>query len=111
MLNTNKINKETLKALGLLLRNNKGLNEMKIHAGKQFLTESKKEFCEKVLELLEAGTLLQIQYITREGYFGQTMNIDYAMKLTDIKSIDVQEYAEAKRPQTRAEAISNWTLD
>jgi hypothetical protein len=110
MLNTTKINKETLKSLGNLLRNNKGLNKMIIKNGGHEVITDKKEFCKEVLNLLKNNNLLQLAYVQRKGYYGQTTNFDCALKYTDVEEITVSVYVEQTEPLTRWEAMSkgNW---
>jgi hypothetical protein len=109
MLNTNKITKETLKALGQLLRNNKGIKTLDIlNNGRKSFEGNKKEFCNEVLNLLESGKLLQISLVTRKGYFGNTqININNYLNDSDIEEINVSVYTEAIKKADPTE----WTLD
>ena len=109
MLNTNKITKETLKALGQLLRNNKEIKTLDIlNNGRKSFEGNKKEFCNEVLNLLESGKLLQICLVTRKGYFGNTqININNYLNDSDIEEINVSVYTEA----IKKAAPSDWSLD
>lgn len=109
---SNKVTKESLSILGDLLRNNKGIKKLDIiNQGRESFEDNKKDFCFKILELLESGKLLQISVLKDRGYFGMTSpNIANYIDSKIIEEITVSVYVERKEPQTRWEAMrsQNW---
>jgi len=108
MLNTNKITKENLQTLGNLLRNNKGIKTLNILNEGSNSFETKKEFCNEIINLLESGKLLQVVCITRSGYFGETrINLNNYKNDSEIESIQIGVYKLTENKSNPSE----WTLD
>jgi hypothetical protein len=112
---TNKVTKENVSTLGALLRSNKGIKTLDIlNNGRESFAGNKKEFCFRILELLESGKLLQISTLGNEGYFSMTNpNVANYIDSKTINEIVVSVYVEKKKPETLGEALNadGWTLD
>ena len=112
---TNKVTKENLKQLGQILRNNKNIIKLDIRAEKRFsFNDNKKDFCNKVLELLEEGRFLQLDIVKIKGYFGQSnVSFEEFFEVNNIQEITLSEYIIKSSPKTLGEALrnDNYTLD